>query len=126
MKLFIRLISPFILLSCSDLTPEGEEAPAPAPLAPESVSQTPKPSPAPAPASKVIPESSPTPASTSSTRPGPENPLGFLDPDTTGELMTEAKKKTLTSANSQLAPPPEVEGDSAIEIPAPKLPEIKD
>ncbi len=40
--------------------------------------------------------------------------------------MTEAKKKTVNSANTQLAPAPDVEGDSAIEVEPPKLPELKD
>lgn len=108
MKLFLLCSLPIILVSCSDLTPEDQEKPA---------NRTTKAQPVQAPA--PVPEVAPAPPVD-----GPENPLGYLDPDTTSELMTEEKKKTVTAANAQATPAVKTEGDSAIDVDPPALPEL--
>ena len=98
---FILLCSlPFFLASCSDLTPKKQEEPA-------------------APSPKIEPVQVPPAPEVVN---GPGNPLGYLDPDTTNELMTEEKKKTVTTANAQAPPPVKTEGDSAIDVDPPALP----
>lgn len=124
MKLRLILSLPLILASCGDLTPIDQEEPAVP--APQKLTASAPATAAPAPAAVAAPipvikkTTAPAPPV-----PGPENPLGFLDPNTTDELLTEAKKKTVTKATSLLPPTPKVEGDSAINVAPPKLPEIK-
>ncbi|MFT7443160.1 MAG: hypothetical protein ACI9AF_000052 [Granulosicoccus sp.] len=96
---------PLILASCSDLTPKEQEEPAGPAIKVEPIQAPP------------VPEVAPAPPIN-----GPGNPLGYLDPDTTDELMTEEKKKTVTTANAQAPPPVKTEGDSAIDVDPPALP----
>ena len=109
---FLLLLLPPLLTSCSDLNPEAEDT---APLPPPQAEQK-----------EEVNLETPPPPTAIDTPPPSDNPLGFLDPDTTGQLMTEAEKKTITEANAAPPSTPEIEGDNVIDVDPPKLPQTSE
>lgn len=108
MKFPALIALPVLVASCSDLTPKDQDDPAPSPKT-EKV-KTPK-----------VTEGPDLPPPTS--EPTIEG-FTLKDPDTTGELMTEDKKKTVTGPET-LSPVPSPEPDNGIKVSPPKLPEVK-
>jgi hypothetical protein len=104
-KLPVTIALSLLLVSCSDLTPANQDNQAPA-LKIEKVK-------APEDSDHTSPTSEPTIE-------------GFVlkDPDTTNELMTEEKRKIISST-THTYPAPSPEPDNGIKVAPPKLPEVK-
>jgi len=95
-KFLFSIILSLLFFSCAGSTPEPED------------DQDPK---------KDLPEKPPEPE-----LPGPpeNDPLEFVAPDTTSELMTEEDKKTVTGPAEVEVPEPAP--DSAIDVKPPSVP----
>ena len=106
-KISVLIAVPLLLVSCSDLTPKDQDDP------PAQKNKKVKPPKEPGMADEPRPTSEPTIE-------------GFIlkDPDTTNELLTEDKKKTV-SAPTNTPPSPASEPDNGIAIEPPKLPDVK-
>jgi hypothetical protein len=101
-KLSLILILPFAMASCSDLTPKEQEETAPPPKTEETEESTE------VPPQEIIPE--------------PE--VNFIDPDTTNELLTDEKKKTVNGPVIPETTEPNAGDDSTIDVDPPKPPEV--
>ena len=93
------------MASCSDLTPKDQEDPAPPPNS--------KTDDQPEESTEVLPQEM-----------IPEPAVNFIDPDTTNELLSDEKKKTVTGPVVPETTGPDAGEDSTIDVDPPKPPEV--